>query len=59
MKIVKLSSERIENFRALWEELNSYHEKKSSWFKSHFRNFTFQKRSEQLLKKRHLRFLQP
>ncbi len=46
-----LNKELIHSIKPLWEQLNSYHEKKSVYFKEKFRDFTFEDRIERFLVK--------
>jgi ribosomal protein S18 acetylase RimI-like enzyme len=54
MKIIEIEKAEIHKIKDLWEELNSFHYKKSSHFKFHFECFTFEKRIERILTKEHL-----
>ena len=54
MEIIEINKEEILKIKELWKELNSYHCERSSYFKFHFKSFTFEKRIEGLLKKEHL-----
>jgi ribosomal protein S18 acetylase RimI-like enzyme len=54
MEIIELARNEIEQVRALWQELNDHHEKRSNNFKQHFRTFTFDQRVAGLLAKEDL-----
>ena len=46
LKIEEIPKKEIALIRELWEQLNKLHEKDSTYFKDHFKNFTFEKRCE-------------
>ena len=51
MKIIAINRDEIGAIKALWESLNAYHLSRSTHFKSHFSNFTFEKRMGDLNKR--------
>jgi hypothetical protein len=48
LKIIAIGRDEIGIIRTLWEGLNDYHLSKSTYFKKHFSEFTFEKRMEGL-----------
>ena len=48
MKIIEVNRDEIDSIKTLWESLNAYHLAKSTRFKSHFSEFTFEKRMDAL-----------
>jgi ribosomal protein S18 acetylase RimI-like enzyme len=54
MKYSALGRNDIDAIQPLWEKLNAEHLSKSTYFKNHYANFTFEKRMKGLYKKEHL-----
>ena len=48
MKIIAVNRDEIGIIKNLWESLNAYHLAKSTRFKNHFSEFTFEKRMDAL-----------
>jgi ribosomal protein S18 acetylase RimI-like enzyme len=51
MKIIVVGKDEIDIIKPLWEGLNAHHLSKSTHFKKHFSEFTFEKRMEGLNKR--------
>ena len=51
MKIKAITRDEISSIKTLWEGLNAYHLSRSTHFKDHFSEFTFEKRMEALKKR--------
>ncbi len=51
MKIRTITAGQIDQIKDLWQELNAHHVSRSTSFKDHFLNLTFQKRVEGLKKR--------
>lgn len=54
MKIVAIDRDEIGIIKTLWKGLNAHHLSKSTYFKKHFSEFTFEKRMEGLNKRDNL-----
>jgi diamine N-acetyltransferase len=54
LKIIAIGRDEISIIKPLWEGLNAYHLSKSTHFKKHFSEFTFEKRMEGLDKRERL-----
>lgn len=54
MEIIQLHRDRLEEIRPLWEALNQLHHDRSENFSSHFKGFTFEDRTHELMKKTEL-----
>ena len=54
MKIIAIDWDEIGIIKPLWEGLNAHHLSKSTHFKKHFSEFTFEKRMEGLDRREHL-----
>ncbi|HOO31850.1 MAG TPA: GNAT family N-acetyltransferase [Thermotogota bacterium] len=52
-----LERETIDSFKPLWEKLRDMHAEKSKHFENHFRTFTFEVRTDALLKAEKLNLL--
>ena len=51
LKIIAIGRDEIDTIKSLWERLNAHHLSKSTHFKKHFSEFTFEKRMEGLDKR--------
>jgi len=51
LKIIEVNRDEIDSIKTLWESLNAHHLAKSTHFKSHFSEFTFEKRMAALNKR--------
>jgi ribosomal protein S18 acetylase RimI-like enzyme len=54
LKIIAINRDEIGIIKSLWEGLNAHHLSKSTYFKKHFSEFTFEKRMEGLDKRERL-----
>jgi GNAT superfamily N-acetyltransferase len=54
LKIIAIGRDEISIIKPLWEGLNAHHLSKSTHFKKHFSEFTFEKRMEGLNKRERL-----
>jgi diamine N-acetyltransferase len=48
-EIIHIHKNQIDQIKPLWEKLNSIHQNKSPYFKSHYESFTFEKRAEKFI----------
>lgn len=49
LNFIETGAEGLDLIQPLWEKLNKYHLNQESDFKEHYKNFTFQERTEVLL----------
>ena len=54
MEIKQISRDNYHLIKEMWAKLNRLHGQLSNNFKNHFESFTFEKRMQPLLKKKHL-----